>query len=869
VVKTYTPQWSTPLRSGVQQCNCANCRLTENLERDVSVDATVCPPAGEVIPFMVKRFSRYHQTVQSLPPGEQDTTQMIARTIVASFRPGCRPIKLVQFEGHADRDAARERREPGFERQISEKRALAVRTAVIAAIGDPAIARQVTMPVVGFGSSRRRVPNPVTEAQRQENRRVEVFLGVSAAPAPRSGPIDRAVVSGFPRYQRSAAALPPAERAKITALARTIVTSFRPGARRVREVRLAGHADRAPAKGAAFERRISGERAQEVQSALVAAINDARITRHIVFRRAGLGATRPVVPSPRTRAEGARNRRVEIQLVPPRHRGLMVLRGNRLVGALTEPSAGSPVAAEAAHETPPSTTIPFNVREDLLHFMDRLHLLWSMNNDDYAKEYALVARQPPRSLIGERLIPRTVAAVVRNREPAIHNKVAEKFLNQPLSRPVGRGQPNLQADVLRLQDSLRALGPLTPADYNRERAAVLLMKDVVDANLIMPMTLMALTELKERIAENRLGWRPFQADELEAGADRFGGRTFELEVITRCYEPKRATPGDPRPMRRLAHTVSIFIPRGVERDASKVHIYFSPRDGAHDSGHNDVLMQGLRASTEGTGWILIGVGGVNEEDGVTKKDTDGFRTMDDAAITACLRWAGRSTDVSAVRLTGHSRGVYGVNETMAGKGIKAPIDRIVVLDEAEVFTQSMRNAIFYRVNDAGRTRKNGDPVRTPPDRTRVLPPRCMRAIGYARIIKNVMATLPFVPIPADILTQLAPLLRDLPERGCFSTQPVSALTGCQQNIVKFCRDHARTIEAVVRNESSDGTRKDRSGRLIPEGVLHFINRDDLDLYRMGWERDKVTGEVVHRDLKPGIASHHLFVAEVAHEFIGR
>ena len=95
-----------------------------------------------------------------------------------------------------------------------------------------------------------------------------------------------------------------------------------------------------------------------------------------------------------------------------RHRGLMVLRGNRLVGALTEPSAGSPVAAEAAHETPPSTTIPFNVREDLLHFMDRLHLLWSMNNDDYAKEYALVARQPPRSLIGERLIPRTVAAVV-------------------------------------------------------------------------------------------------------------------------------------------------------------------------------------------------------------------------------------------------------------------------------------------------------------------------------------------------------------------------------------------------------------------------------------------------------------------------
>jgi hypothetical protein len=38
---------------------------------------------------------------------------------------------------------------------------------------------------------------------------------------------------------------------------------------------------------------------------------------------------------------------------------------------------------------------------------------------------------------------------------------------------------------------------------------------------------------------------------------------------------------------------------------------------------------------------------------------------------------------------------------------------------------------------------------------------------------------------------------------------------------------------------------------------------------MGWERDKVTGEVVHRDLKPGIASHHLFVAEVAHEFIGR
>src|SRR5215471_5221508 len=62
----------------------------------------------------VSGFPRYQNTVGSLPPSEQQKVRAAALLIVRSFQPGCRPILSVRLVGHADRDLARERREPGF-----------------------------------------------------------------------------------------------------------------------------------------------------------------------------------------------------------------------------------------------------------------------------------------------------------------------------------------------------------------------------------------------------------------------------------------------------------------------------------------------------------------------------------------------------------------------------------------------------------------------------------------------------------------------------------------------------------------------------------------------------------------------------------
>lgn len=133
------------------------------------------------------------------------------------------------------------------------------------------------------------------------------------------------VISGFGRHQAGVAGLPPAERAKIGVLARAIVSSFRSAGPPVRVVSVTGHADADPARGQDFERRISGERAAQVERALVALVANPLLVRSIRWQRVGVGATRRAVLAPRTEAERRRNRRVEVRL----DRGHAILGGAR------------------------------------------------------------------------------------------------------------------------------------------------------------------------------------------------------------------------------------------------------------------------------------------------------------------------------------------------------------------------------------------------------------------------------------------------------------------------------------------------------------------------------------------------------------
>jgi outer membrane protein OmpA-like peptidoglycan-associated protein len=121
----------------------------------------------------------------------------------------------------------------------------------------------------------------------------------------------RETVSGFSRYSN---AVPAKERAKVTSMASLLVRSFRPGCKPIRTVRLVGHADRDVQRGPAFERRISAERALAVQQPLKQLLNNPLVASRIAWQASGIGATSLVVPNPRTEAERARNRRVEIWL---------------------------------------------------------------------------------------------------------------------------------------------------------------------------------------------------------------------------------------------------------------------------------------------------------------------------------------------------------------------------------------------------------------------------------------------------------------------------------------------------------------------------------------------------------------------------
>ena len=168
---------------GSQSCGCSRCSRSHGESEWESEweQPLPCPAPTSVT---VSNFPRYRNTVASLPPSERAKLRSIADLIKRSFRPGCHPIRTVTLVGHADRDVARERAEPGFVVRISRERAIAVKQGLEQLIGNRGISSRVVWNVCGAGSSRLVVQNPSTEQARMRNRRVEIALS-STQPAMR------------------------------------------------------------------------------------------------------------------------------------------------------------------------------------------------------------------------------------------------------------------------------------------------------------------------------------------------------------------------------------------------------------------------------------------------------------------------------------------------------------------------------------------------------------------------------------------------------------------------------------------------------------------------------------------------------------
>jgi hypothetical protein len=183
----------------------------------------------------------------------------------------------------------------------------------------------------------------------------------------------QAVVSGFPRYRAEPASLPASERQKISMIAAHIVRRARSNLA-VRRVRLVGHADHDPGQGPAFERRISGQRAEHVRAALLNAIERASGSRdtgpRIAWQIVATGASRPAVRNPRSETDRARNRRVEIwldsgadPLSPPFVRWIqaclarVVQAGLVMTGSLDQPTRAALGSFQTRQGLQPSSTV--------------------------------------------------------------------------------------------------------------------------------------------------------------------------------------------------------------------------------------------------------------------------------------------------------------------------------------------------------------------------------------------------------------------------------------------------------------------------------------------------------------------------------
>lgn len=150
--------------------------------------------------------------------------------------------------------------------------------------------------------------NPEWEIEWELQRASPYGLGEEEWERSPSGQTIRETISGFSRYSN---AISPQERGKIARIAQMIVQSYKSG-QPIRTVRLVGHADRDVQRGANFEKKISSDRALEVQKALIKAINNPQISSRVQWQRDPVGASQLIVQNPTAEQDRLQNRRVEM-----------------------------------------------------------------------------------------------------------------------------------------------------------------------------------------------------------------------------------------------------------------------------------------------------------------------------------------------------------------------------------------------------------------------------------------------------------------------------------------------------------------------------------------------------------------------------
>ena len=298
---------------------------------------------------------------------------------------------------------------------------------------------------------------------------------------------------------------------------------------------------------------------------------------------------------------------------------------------------------------------------------------------------------------------------------------------------------------------------------------------------------------------------------------------------------------------------TIFVPQNLTQANPKgianpkVHVFFTAGAVQGPIG-NGVLVHGLRGASNDSDWITIAVRGVR---GNPQKVTD-------ADILDCLRSIQINTPPSALRITGHSRGCESLIASLAPKQITtiSLIDRVVFLDEAvehddktgavivnrvTLVTQRgipAEKVVAYEVGDRSFDRATNRSVRVPKATYFELDPNCMAAVGCVRLIGDAIALNPAISALVAgnqaLIDQIAPML--MPALGGFSV-----MTTDGQSLTQYCTDHKAAIAKIKANVDAG-----------KDSLLDFVNQNHL-------------GNFTNFAFSWGVAAHHFFVAEIAHE----
>lgn len=160
--------------------------VDDGLEGEREARSGRCPTDS---PYVLRGFGQYSGDIQLLPSQEMAKLGPVASEIAGSqsAAPGVARVTEVVVVGHADLDAARERKEPGFLQSVSEKRAMAVHEALFCQVNlekNHGMPPDIRWAAVGRGARSLAIPNPRNEAERKCNRRVEIILGRKPQPSP-------------------------------------------------------------------------------------------------------------------------------------------------------------------------------------------------------------------------------------------------------------------------------------------------------------------------------------------------------------------------------------------------------------------------------------------------------------------------------------------------------------------------------------------------------------------------------------------------------------------------------------------------------------------------------------------------------------